>query len=68
MKLKPPVGGGKSLTVKSTHCLISEFNRFVQTADSFGKEASDSFKTQISVKKSSLSVALRLYYGFILKF
>ncbi len=38
MKLKPPVGGSKSLSLSLNH----SFNRFVQTADSFRNEASDS--------------------------
>ncbi len=37
MKLKPPVGGGKSLILSRNHL----FNWFVRTADSFLNEASD---------------------------
>ncbi len=38
MKLKPPVGGGKSLILSLNH----SFDWFVWTADSFRNEASDS--------------------------
>lgn len=43
MKQKLPVDGNKSLSLSLNH----SFNRFVQTADSFRNEASDSLYERV---------------------
>ncbi len=49
MKLKPPVGGSKPLSLSLNH----SFNRFVQMADSFRNEASDSFYDSLDLFKNT---------------
>ncbi len=49
MKLKPPVGGSKSLSLSLNH----SFTRFVQMTDSFRNEESDSLYDSLDLFKNT---------------